>query len=288
MADKSPFIIDVRMANFEKDVIQKSADVPIVIDFWAPWCGPCRQIGPVLEKLAAEANGKFILAKVNTDEEQQLAMAFGIQSIPVVVAFVNGQPVADFTGVRPEAEIRQWIEQLLPSPAEQLVRAGMAIEQTDPHGAEAKYREALILLPDDPAIRIRLAAVLLLQGRLDESRTLIEHLESRGYLEPEAERIKSELDVRQSAAETGGVEAARNAVDANPNNLTLQIRLADALAAAQQHRKACEILLELVKTDRTGPVGTEAKETLLKVFQMLGPASELTGEYRRKLATALY
>jgi putative thioredoxin len=287
MAEKSPWVIDVRLANFEQDVVARSAQVPVVIDFWAPWCGPCRQLGPILEKLAVEANGKFVLAKVNTDEEQQLAMAFGIQSIPVVVAFLNGQPVADFMGVRPEAEIRQWLEQLLPTPAQQLIQEGLQLEATDPQGAESKYREALALAPDEEAVRIRLAAVLLQQGRLDESRSLIQHLETRGYLEPEAERIKSELDLRQAAAETGGVEAARKAAEANPTDLTLKIRLADALAAAQQHKKALEICLDLVRDDR-GEIGNEAKETMLKIFQMLGPASELTGEYRRKLATALY
>jgi len=288
MADKSPFIFDVHLANFEQDVIQKSNEVPVVIDFWAPWCGPCRQLAPVLEKLVAEANGKWLLAKVNTDEEQQLAMAFGIQSIPVVVAMSQGQPVADFMGVRTEAEIRQWLEQIMPSPAQVLVQEGLKLEATDPHAAEARYREALELLPDEHAIRIRLANALLLQGRLDESRTQIEQLETRGYLEPDAERIKSELDVRQAAAETGGVEAARQAAEANPTDLSLKIRLADALAASQNHRKALEICLELVRTERTSSIGTEAKETMLKIFQMLGPASELTGEYRRKLATALY
>lgn len=288
MADKSPFIIDVTMANFEQEVIQKSATVPVVIDFWAPWCAPCRQLAPILEKLTVEANGKFVLAKINTEDEQQLAMAFGIQSIPVVVGFVNGQPVANFLGLKSEPEIRQWLEQLLPSPGQQLMMDGLQLEPTDPKAAEAKYREALELLPEEEAIRIRLAAVIMAQGRLDESRALITQMESRGYLEPEAERIKSELDVRQAAAETGGVDAARRAVEANPGDLSLQIQLADALAASQQHRKALEICLDLVSSERSSPIGIEAKETMLKIFQMLGPASELTGEFRRKLATALY
>src|SRR5262249_30879644 len=151
--------------------------------------------------------------------------AFGIQSIPVVVAFSQGQPVADFMGVRSETEIRQWLEQLVPSPTQQLVQDGVKLEPTDPKAAQAQYREAVDLSAEEDAIRIRLAAVLLAQSRLDECRSIITQLAERDYLEPEAERIKSELEVRESAAETGGVEAARKAAEANPGDLTLQIRL---------------------------------------------------------------
>jgi putative thioredoxin len=283
----SPWVIDLHAATFQQDVIEKSLEVPVVLDFWAPWCGPCRQLGPMLEKLAAESAGKFILGKINVDEEQQLAAAFGVQSIPMVVAFREGQPVDQFAGLMPEAELRQWLDRLLPSPAELLVQAGLQLEESDPQEAESKYREALQLVPEEDAIKVRLARVLLLHGRLDECRSLIEQLEQRGYLEPDAERIKSELDVRTSALETGGVDEARQTAEANPSDLTLQIRYADALAVAQQHRKALELLLSIIQQDKTG-AGVEAKDTMLKIFDMLGPASELTGEFRRKLATALY
>jgi putative thioredoxin len=283
----SPYVINVTMATFQKEVAQKSMDTPVVIDFWAPWCNPCLQLAPILEKLAVEFAGKFVLAKVNTDEEPQIAQAFGIQSLPTVFAFVEGQPIDQFVGVMTEEQIRQWLGALLPSPAQQLAREAMALAETDPKGAEAKYREALALAPKEDSLRICLASVLLKQGRFDECGSIIEELAARGFLEPDAERIKSELEVRLAAAESGGVEQARKAADADPTNLILRIHLADAYAAASQHRKALEICLEIVKQDY-GDARNEAKTTMVKIFDMLGPASELTGEFRRKLATALY
>lgn len=275
------------MATFQQDVMQRSQDAPVVLDFWAPWCQPCQQLAPILEKLATELAGKFLLAKVNTDEEPQIAQAFGIQSLPTVVAFANGQPVDQFVGMLSEEQIRQWLQPLLPSPTQILAREAAALVDTDPQGAERKYREALELAPDQDVLKICLAGVLLKQGRLDECGSLIEALAARGFLEPDAERIKSELEVRVAAAESGGVEEARRAAAADPANLVLQVRVADALAASAQHRKALELCLEIVKQD-FGEARIEAKDTMVKIFSMLGPASELTGEFRRKLATALY
>lgn len=287
MSAAAPFVINVTMATFQKDVVEKSMETPVVVDFWAPWCQPCQQLGPVLEKLAAEYGGKFLLAKINTDEEPQIAQAFGIQSLPTVFALVQAQPVDQFVGMLSEEQIRQWLAPLIPSPAQQLAREAMALAETDPKAAEAKYREAMLLDPKEDSLRICLANVLLKQNRFEECASIIEALAARGFLEPDAERIKSELDVRMAAAESGGVEEARKASEADPSNLILRIRLADAYAAASQHRKALEICLEVVKQDY-GEARGEAKTTMVKIFDMLGPASELTGEFRRQLATALY
>ena len=287
MAESSPSITEPTTETFEKEVIERSRSVLVIVHFWAPWCEPCRQLAPLLEKLTEEYGGKFVLAKINIDEAQEVAMAFGVQSIPHLVAIRDGQPINQFQGLLPEPQLREWLESMLPSPADDLVTRGNALEADEPAAAEQCYREAAQLAPDRDDIEIALARVLLAQNRDEEAASRIADLETRGFLEPEAENIKSQLELRSVSDQAGGVDEARKAAEANPDDLHLQLTLADALAVAQQHEEALELCLSLIQRDRVG-IGEEAKETMLKIFGLLGPESELVGQYRRKLATALY
>jgi len=283
----SPWIVESTTDRFENDVVRASQDRPIVVDFWAPWCAPCRQLTPLLEKLATEFNGRFQLVKVNIDENPELADAFRVQSIPYVAAVRDGRPIAEFMGVHPEDKLREWLNGILPSKSDELLKKGKSLEATDPKAAAAAYREALSLVPDDAPAKIALARVLLKLNQDDECRRIIADLESRGYLEPEAERVKSQLELRAAAAEAGPLDEARKAAAAAPNDWKLQLKLADALAVANRHEEALQILLSIIQKDKTG-VGVEAKNTMIRVFDTLGAGSELVSTYRRKLATALY
>lgn len=286
----SPWIIDVTTENFESEVIARSMDVPIVIDFWASWCGPCKQLAPMLEDLAKEYDGRFILAKVDIENpmNQQLAGAFGVQSIPFVCAISQGQPVSHFAGVQPEPELRKWLDQFLPSPAEEAFKAGEVLEATDLDGAAVKYREAIQLSPDEARYIIAMARVALGLGQEQESRELIEKLEERGFLEPEAERLKEQLEALANVEESGGLQEARAAAEASPDDISLQVALANALAAEKKFEEACELCLGLVAKDKFGPGGNEAKETMVRILDMMGRGSDLASDYRRRLATAFY
>ena len=287
MAESAAHVFDVVTAQFEEAVIRRSMEIPVIVDFWSPSCQPCLQLTPILEKVINEAGGRVLLAKVNIDECQDLAQMMGVQSIPLVVAFAEGRPVDQFMGLVPEDQLRQWVEQFVPSRAQQLVQEALQLEASDSTTAMAKLRESLDLEPQD-ATKIHLARVLVGQGLDEEANVLIAELERRGFLEPEAQTLKAQLELQASAEESGGSQEARSAADASPDDLALQIKLAEAMAVDGLHREALDVMLAIVQRDRSSEHANSAREQMVNLFKVLGDGSALVGEYRRKLATALY
>lgn len=287
VSESSRYIVEATEVNFEAEVLERSLSAPVVVDFWAEWCGPCRMLGPVLEALAQEYAGKFFLAKVNTESAPSLAAEFGVRSIPAVFAVRDGQIIDSFIGALPEPRIRAWIDRLLPTPADVAVAEARALEPSDPAGAEAKYRSAVALAPDLVPAKIGLARVLLSLDRVGEATALMQELERRGFLEPEGEKLKAELALRSHASQSGGVAAARVALEARPDDPERKLALAEALAAKGVYDEGLELCLEVVERDRRH-AGEAARKTMLNIFQLLPPDSELAAEYRRRLAAALF
>ena len=284
----TPAIINTTMETFQNDVIQQSSVRPVVVDFWADWCGPCKQLIPILEKLATEANGAFCLVKVNVDQNQEIAQAFGVESIPFVVAMVNGQPITHFAGVKPEPELRAWLKSFMPSPAAEAFDQGQQHEADgSPELAEACYRKASELEPEFAEFRINHARVLLELNRDQECREIIEELNKRGYLEPEAQALVAQLEMRSQVEESGGVAEAKKSLEANPDDLTLKLKLAEAYGADSRFEEACELCLELVAKNRDG-VGVQAKEVMVGLLTVMGSKSRLAADFRKRLATAFY
>ncbi len=286
MSNDSRTTIEATPETFERDAIERSREVPVLVDFWAEWCAPCRQLGPVLEKLVGEYEGKFVLVKADTEALPDVATSFGVRSIPAVFALKDGQVVDGFVGAQPESVIRAFIDRLMPTPAEGLVAEARILESTDPEAAESRYREAIVLAPDDARARIKLGQFLLAQGRVEEARALVGELERRGYLEPDAERLKAELTLHGQHLGTRGIEAARASFAAHPGDLGRQFELAEALAAACEYPEALDLCLDVVERDRKGE-GERARKTMIAIFQVLPADSELINEYRRRLSFVL-
>lgn len=280
--------VEVTGQDFEQAVIERSHAVPVVIDFWAPWCGPCKTIGPILEKLAEEYDGKFILAKINVDEQQALAQAFNIRSIPAIKAIRNGQLVDEFLGAQPESAIRQFIDQLLPSEADTLAYEGGRLEELGKvQGAESLYRAALAKDANQPRALVGLARLLIAKGEETDALSLLGRVPLTAAEQPLAQQLTAQLRLKQTDVSVSDEQPYREKLAANPHDLDARFDLSQILAASGRYEEALIALLEVVKKDRAFREDG-ARKAMLDIFEVIGPRSVLAEHYRSELAKVLF
>lgn len=275
--------LDVNASTFHRDVVERSRSVPVLVDFWAPWCGPCRTLGPILERLARDAGGAWELVKVNTDENQGLARQFGIQGIPAVKAFVDGKVVDEFVGALPESQIRAFLGRVVPDEVAVRARdARAAAERGDTATAERLYREVLSKDPTQPDALLFQAQSALAAGDRDAARAALARLAPRDRDARARDLARLEL-----ALEAPPLDEARAAVLAAPDDPAARYALATALAGSGDAAEALEILLDLVKKHRAWG-DDAARKRMLQVFDLVGIRSPLADEYRSRLAMELF
>ena len=284
-------MLDTTQENFSRDVIDASHEAPVLVDFWAPWCGPCRTLSPLLASIETEFKGRLKVVKVNVDENQELSARFGVRSIPFVVAFVAGKAVDSFVGVLPAGSLRDFVGRLLPDPAETQRRKAAALLQAgDAAGAASALRAALALDPDRDATRIDLARLLLEHstgsGRLDEVSACLAGVSASGKLESTWLALNARLHSESRAAELPAAEVLHQRIAASPDDLQARLDLADALLARQDYEPALEQLLAIVERDRA--FGDDiGRRRMLSVFDLAAGQPQVVSSYRRRLSAVL-
>jgi putative thioredoxin len=281
--------IEVDTTNFQQVVIEGSKQTPVIVDFWAPWCAPCRALTPVLEKLAGEYQGKFTLAKINSDENQELAAQFGVRGIPSVKAIVSGQWVDEFSGALPETAVREFLDRVIPSPAEELRLQAMQVYRQTRDAKQALERLAQAAEADarNETVRIDSAEIMIDLGKFEAAGRLLETLSPLMKMEDRVASLKARMDFAASAENAPDAESLKQRIARNANDLEARLQLATQRLALQDYPAALEDLLEIVRRDRAFRDDI-ARKTMLQVFSVLGNQGELVSEYRKRLASAMY
>jgi putative thioredoxin len=285
-------MLNTTAESFQRDVIEASRAVPVLVDFWAPWCGPCGALGPMLERLEQERGGRFRVVKINSDENPELSAQFGVRSIPYVVAFVDGRPVDSFVGVLPEAQLRAFIDRVAPEPSEiERRKAAALVEAGDRTGAVVTLRAAVALDPANNDARVDLVALLLDAASpdseiIEEARELLSRVDRARQQTPRVRALQTRLDSLEQAGRLPSAEELRQRIAVQPTDLQARADLAQLLIAQGRFEAALDELLEIVSRDRA--FGDDyARKSMLAVFDLIEDRPDVVGAYRRRLASAI-
>lgn len=276
----SEFIIDVSETDFDLQVIEYSMNIPVLVDFWAEWCNPCKFLGPILERLAEEGQGHFRLAKVNVDENPNLTFRYNIRSIPMVKAFRNGSMVAEFVGLQPEVKIREFLREVAPDQGDlKLEKALSLLETTHPAQAEILFNQVLDTKPNNNLAKLGLARSLLLQGRGKEAEKLLENF-------PASKEFNSAENLMPLAKEISNLDLN---LKQNDSNVPHDAAYNNCLRLIQKGNleAAMDGLLDILREDKSYSNGA-ARRMMVAIFEMLGEGNSLTREYRRELSSVLF
>jgi len=281
------FIVDVTPQNAQQVLLDESFNRPVVVDFWADWCEPCKVLTPIMEKLAREYQGQFLLAKVNADQQQGLATQLGIRSLPTIMVFRDGQPVDGFSGALPEGEIRSILEPHLPKPWDEQLAQARALMQSGQFGeALPLLRQARESAPRRSDIALELARVLLELNRLDDAEELLKAIpmvDQDGHYR----QLLAQVELKRQAAKTPEIEALEARLREHPDDLNAAYQLALQFEQGQHHKECMGLLFEILQKNRNFLDGA-VKKTLLNSIASLGKGDPLAAEYQRKLFGLLY
>ena len=288
-------IKDSSTASFAQDVIEASQEVPIIVDFWAPWCGPCKQLGPILEKVVSEAEGAVRLVKIDIDQNQQLAQQLRIQSIPAVIAFYQGRPLDAFQGALPESQLKDFVKRLTDSagtatqsPVDAaLEQANTLLEDGDFGQAQPVFQQIIQHAPDNLPAKVGLARCYVESGDNAKARGIVDELTDQEKKDAAILSIVSTLDLADKAAEAGDIGPLRAALEANPNDPEGRYNFAIALFAADEREAAVDHLITIVEKNRAWNEDA-ARKQLVEFFEAMGPTDPLTVAGRRKLSSLLF